>query len=345
MRSRWRRLLGVSTLSLFFGLGLAACSGQQQEEEGMEVSDNQAAENDAAPADNQAASNEEGSEENQQAADDQANEEGGNETAAAEGGNGTENDLQEIIQEMNGSQGAEGAEAAPLQQNAAAAAPVNTPAPAPVAEAAPAPAAAAPTLPFQPGGSPAGTGLPELGSKMAYVVEHGDTLAKISQRIYGTPGRWNELATLSGITTPSRIFPGDLVYYTLDEGAVNFAQAYEAVQRSEEQVKPGDTLATIASRIYGSSKGWRSIWRQNDKIDNPDVLAGSTVYYIPKGAAAAAVKLMKSDGAKYAKVSKDVKHGKSTVKTAKAKVKGFKLADGQKNFGKVSNTPYGVCLI
>ncbi len=312
----------------------------------MEVSDNQAADNDAAPADNQAASNEEGGEENQQAADNQANEEGGNETAAAEGGNGTENDLQEIIQEMNGSQGEAGTDAAPLQQNAAAAAPVN-PAPAPVQEAAaPAPAApASPTLPFQPGGSPAGTNLPELGSKMAYVVEQGDTLAKISQRIYGTPGRWNELATLSGITTPSRIFPGDLVYYTLDEGAVNFAQAYEAVQRSEEQVKPGDTLATIASRIYGTSKGWRSIWRQNDKIDNPDVLAGSTVYYIPKGAAAAAVKLMKSDATKVAKASKSLNHGKSTVEVSKAKVKGFKLADGQKNFSKVSKTPYGVRLI
>ncbi len=345
MRSRWRRLLGVSALSLFFGLGTAACSGSQQEEEGMEVSDNQAAENDAAPADNQAASNEEGGEDNQQAADNAANEEGGNETAAAEGGNGTENDLQEIIQEMNGSQGDATGDGAALQQNAAAAPVNNTPAPAPVQEAAAPAAPAAPTLPFQPGGSPAGNGLPELGSKMAYVVETGDTLAKISQRIYGSPGRWNELATLSGITTPSRIYPGDLVYYTLDEGAVNFASAYEAVQRSEEQVKPGDTLATIASRVYGTSKGWRSIWRQNDKIDNPDILAGTHVYYIPKGAASAAVKSMKTNATKVAKVSKSLNHGKSTVKVSTAKVKSFKLADGQKNFGKVSKTPYGVRLI
>lgn len=180
---------------------------------------------------------------------------------------------------------------------------------------------------------------------MAYVVEQGDTLAKISQRIYGTPGRWNELATLSGITTPSRIYPGDLVYYTLDEGAVNFASAYEAVKRSEEQIKPGDTLATIASRVYGTSKGWRSIWRQNDKIDNPDFLAGTHVFYIPKGAAAAAAKLIKTDVAKkIAKVSKDTKHGKSlTLKVSK--VKGFKLANSQTNFGKVTKTFYGVRLI
>jgi nucleoid-associated protein YgaU len=342
MRSRWRRLLGVSTLSLLLGLGTAACSGSQQEEEGMEVSDNQAAENDAAPNDNQAGNDEGGEANDQQADNNVANED----SETADAGNGTENDLQEIIQEMNGSQGDAMAGDTALQQNAAAAAPIDNTAmaQAPVdnsMQAAPAPAS--PTLPFQPGGSPAGNGLPELGSKMAYVVEQGDTLAKISQRIYGTPGRWNELATLSGITTPSRIYPGDLVYYTLDEGAVNFAQAYEAVQRSEEQVKPGDTLATIASRVYGTSKGWRSIWRQNDKIDNPDILAGSTVFYIPKGAAAAAVKLMKSNAAQLAKVSKNLENGKSTVKVTK--VKGFKLADGQKNISKVTKTNYGVRLI
>lgn len=347
MRSRLRRLLGVSAL-LLFGLGQAACSGQQQEEEGLEVSENQAAENDAAPAENQAANEEGGEANNQQAAEENneaGNEEGGEQ--AAEGGNGTENDLQEIITDMNGQEAApaEGDPAA-LQQNgvAQAAAPVNTPAAAPVADAAAAAAPASPTLPFQPGGSPAGTGLPEMGSKMAYVVEQGDTLAKISQRIYGTPGRWNELATLSGITTPSRIYPGDLVYYTLDEGAVNFAQAYEAVQRSEEQIKPGDTLETIASRVYGNSKGWRSIWRHNDKIDNPDILAGTTVYYVPKGAAMAAVKLMKkAELAKIAKATKaDGKNVKSTAKVSK--VKGFKLADGQKHNG-VSKTSYGVRLI
>ncbi len=127
---------------------------------------------------------------------------------------------------------------------------------------------------------------------MAYVVEHGDTLAKISGKIYGTPGRWNELAKLSGLANPSRIYPGDLVYYTLDESAVAFATAYEQVQRQEEQVKPGDTLATIAQRVYGDYKSWRSLWRQNDRIDNPDIIPpGTSVFYIQKGSLTAAVKL------------------------------------------------------
>ena len=175
-----------------------------------------------------------------------------------------------------------------------------TPAPAPAAQGDQQASTGAP-MPFQPGGSPADVGLPELGSKMAYIVSQGDTLAKISQKIYGTASRWNELASLSGITHPSRIYPGDLVYYTLDEGAVAFAKAYEAIPRSEEQVKQGDTLASISQRIYGTSKAWRSIWRQNDKIDNPDVVTpGTTVFYVPKGAMSAAVQKVKAELTKLA---------------------------------------------
>lgn len=311
MRSRVRRLLGASTLAFFVGLGATGCSGDQQDDEGLEVSENQEA-NDAGEAnaagDNTAGSNNTASEDNA------ASEEGGGEATAAEGGgSGTENDLQEIITEMNGQDqkggngapaGGQATEAQALQQESAGgqAAPANQ---APVnaaASAAPQAAggqahAAAPqsAVPFQPGGTPAAAGLPELGSKMAYIVEKGDTLARISQKIYGNGNRWQEMATLSGLSNPSRIFPGDLVYYTLDESAVAFAKTYESLARSEEQVKPGDTLATIAKRVYGSSTAWRSIWRHNDSIDNPDVVTpGTTVYYLPKGSLHAAIQKVKA---------------------------------------------------
>lgn len=321
MRVRVGRLLGATALYLLFGLGGVGCSGQQQDEEGLEVSeqDNQAA------ADQQSAENQQATEDNEQVAENQeaANQEqGANEEVAEEGANGgnaTENDLQEIIQEMNGQQTAEGGEAAPadataLQQEAAPAqaAPVDTAA---------APAEAAPSssaLPFQPGGTPAAPGLPEVGSKMAYIVQSGDTLGKISSKVYGTPGRWKEMATLSGMNNPSRIYPGDVVYYTLDESAVAFATTYESIQRAEETVQAGDTLATIAQRVYGSSKAWRSIWRQNPGVDNPDVVTpGSTVYYISQGALSAALELNKS--LKVSKVSKKAATPLAVSKTFKGK--------------------------
>lgn len=333
MRLRMRRLIGVS--ALFFGLGLYGCSSQQQEEEeGLEVSGQENEEN--VDAEGNAENGEvEGNEESNDEGEQFSNENGED---TADAGDATENDLQEIIQEMNGQQMADTGEtemgdATALEQDASMAgnagmganamastptdlAPMNaaTAAPMNAATAAPAaPATASNPPPFQPGGSPAGQGLPEIGSKMAYIVEAGDTLGKISAKIYGTPGRWNELASLSGIANPSRIYPGDLVYYTLDESAVSFASAYESIQKTTENVQQGDTLATIAQRIYGSSKAWRSLWRHNDKIDNPDVLTVSTIYYVPKGASTAAVNKIKSNIAKVSKGS--VEKSKEVVKS------------------------------
>jgi nucleoid-associated protein YgaU len=283
----------------------------------LEVSgqDQQAADNQAA-ADNEAGENGAGEEGgNDEASNEQGTEEsegGDDENVASNGGNATENDLQEIIQEMNGQQAGGDAsaggdapvDAAALAQDTAAPAPMDqatAPAEAAPMQAAPAPTEAAPAgntnpIAFQPGGSPAGPGLPEAGSKMAYIVQKGDTLGKISSKIYGSPTRWNEIAQLSGMQNPNRIYAGDVVYYTLDESAVAFATAYEKAQRSEEQVKPGDTLATIAQRVYGTTAAWRSIWRQNDKIDNPDIVPpGTTIFYLSDSQLSAALQKAKSE--------------------------------------------------
>jgi nucleoid-associated protein YgaU len=374
MRFSVKRLLGVSALSIFLGLGLAACSGQQQTEEGVEVSeqgDGQGADNqggDSQAAENGAEANAQAGNQSEEVADAQSA--NGTETADA-APSGSENDLQEIIQEMNSQPAADtaaapadaAAQAAPADAAAAvpqqaAAAPVAAPEAAPAQQAAApasAPAANSPAaMPFQPGGTPAAAGLPEIGSKMAYVVEQGDTLGRISRKIYGTPSRWNELASLSGITNPSRIFPGDVVYYTLDEKAVSFAQAYESTQRMEIQVGNGETLATLAKRVYGNSKAWRAIWRQNDKIDNPDVVPpGTVIYYMPTGSSTATINKIKNNIAqltngkifnktfkqnKFNKIQKEVSTNKSKSANSKGNlVAKNETANGTKYFGEIAS--------
>lgn len=341
MRFRVRRLLGAAALCLLFGVQLPGCSGQQQDEEQLEATgqENNAADaNEEGGEDNQAVNNE-GGEENQAADEGGGEDQQATDTAAT--GNATENDLQEIIQEMNTQQGTDPAAANPAMAAGAAPAPVmDTAAAAPAA--APAPVASSgPTIPFQPGGSPAAPGLPEVGSKMAYVVEKGDTLAKISQKIFGSTGRWNEIATLSGLSNPSRIFPGDLVYYTLDDSATAFAAAYESIQKTEEQVQQGDTLATIAQRVYGTTTAWRSIWRQNDRIENPDIVPpGTTVFYIAKGAATAAVKKARAEAAKLAQVTKSLNKRLvgAKVTTATGTAKAGKVAKTVQNLKQLAKS-------
>ena len=244
-----------------------------------------------------------------------------NSMAQATPQNSTDGDLKEIISEMN-SANAETAgdpkpeEATATQEATAQAAPAadgNKPS-APAAET----AAASATV------NPAG--LPEMGSKMAYFVEHGDTLGKIAQKIYGNQARWKDIANLSSLSNPSRIYPGDVVYYALDEASMSFAKANESVARSSETVQSGDTLAKIAKRVYGTSRSWKHIWRQNDSIDNPDRLtAGTTVYYVQKGAISAQVKKLRSNTANLAvnlnlKTQKIVKNLTRTTFNGHAKI-------------------------
>lgn len=189
---------------------------------------------------------------------------------------GGEGDLQEIIEEMNQS-GFDQFSDAPMGGDGMA----NAMTPMPEQSMATA-------------GAPAAPGLPELGSKMSYIVQRGDTLAKIATKIYGDPSRWTELANFTGLANPRLIYPGDVVYYQLTEQSMAFAAAYESVTRSEVQVMEGDTLSTIASRVLGSSANWKLIWRQNDNIDNPDRLtAGTTIYYVEPSMLSAAVETFK----------------------------------------------------
>jgi len=206
-------------------------------------------------------------------------------TAATEGG--ANGDLQEIISEMNAPVEGQavvnsGSQGAPLAVEAPVEAPVVAEMPAATQESAPSATTAA--APSAPSGAPvasAAPGMPELGSKMAYVVEPGDTLGKIAAKIYGDQKRWKDIAGLSGLDNPNHIYPGDLVFYSLEDSSKSFASNYEGIRRSKEIVRQGDTLAAIAKRVYGKSNLWKHIWRQNDNINNPDDLtAGMAVYYV-----------------------------------------------------------------
>lgn len=122
--------------------------------------------------------------------------------------------------------------------------------------------------------------LPEMGTQMPYIVERGDTLSVIARRVYGNMGRWQELAQASGVEDVNRIFPGDIVYYTLDQQSAGFAAAYESRGMSMYTVQAGEDLRSIAQKIYGTGQAWKILWRYNDMIQNPDSLqAGSTIYY------------------------------------------------------------------
>ena len=128
--------------------------------------------------------------------------------------------------------------------------------------------------------STTGTNLPEMGSRLTYVVVKGDTLGKISEMIYGDKSRWRDLAAWSGFANPHLIYPGNLVYYQYNEQSAAFAQKYEGRRKAEVVVQAGDTLSTIAARVYGNPSDWVIIWRYNGHIANPDrIEIGQKIHY------------------------------------------------------------------
>ncbi len=130
-------------------------------------------------------------------------------------------------------------------------------------------------------GDPMELGLPEAGSKMAYIVQKGDTLSKIAKKVFSDQERWRELAEASALKNPNRIFPGDVIYYQLDKTTVAFARTYEKMERKETTVEEGETLSDVSRRIYGDQMEWKLLWRHNDRIMDPNKLeVGSVVYYV-----------------------------------------------------------------
>lgn len=121
--------------------------------------------------------------------------------------------------------------------------------------------------------------LPELGSKMPYIVQAGDTISKIAMKIYNNPNRWEEIAKLSSLDNPNKIYPGDVVYYQLTPETLSFATQYESLPKAEIIVTQGDTLSKLAEQRTGSWMNWKILWRHTDNIDNPDQInVGQVVY-------------------------------------------------------------------
>lgn len=292
-----RRLRGFWVMSLLlFGFLAVSCSSQQQGQEDLESSQYEEQE-DVDQQEGQEDYQEQGEEgesyyDNNQLVQqgDLEGLDGGNNLLGAEGGQeggnyeGTDNDLANIINEMN-QLNAEGGNVVAGENEGVFDQASDLEATDAVVDSGltTAPSSGGGGVVSGTAGPAAGPGLPELGSKLAYIVVRGDTLGKISNRIYGTVSKWKELANNSGIENPSKIYPGDVVYYQLTSESVAFATDYENLAKQEITVEKGETLRAIASRTYGDPETWKYIWRQNGQIMDPDRIdVGTKLYVMPK---------------------------------------------------------------
>jgi nucleoid-associated protein YgaU len=137
--------------------------------------------------------------------------------------------------------------------------------------------------------------VPEDGARMAYIIQVGDNMAGIARKIYGNSNGWRALAEENNISNPNLIYAGDVIYYSLNSKSRNFAQSYETSPRKSVTVKAGDSLSSIAAQVYGDQGSWRSLWKENPQVSNPDQLSVGMVLSYRATGGMASVELPPSD--------------------------------------------------
>lgn len=102
-----------------------------------------------------------------------------------------------------------------------------------------------------------------------HVVEKGDTLSKLAQRVYGDPMKYPIIfeANRPMLSDPNEIYPGQ----TLRVPALDGAPMAAAPQDTIYVVQSGDTLGKIAKHFYGSAGKYMVIFEANkDKMKDPN---------------------------------------------------------------------------
>lgn len=113
----------------------------------------------------------------------------------------------------------------------------------------------------------------EPGVPTVYVVQPGDMLVTIAERIYGTQAAWEAIAQANPSVDPTRLRVGQelrLPRRASVERPREEPAAPVPGQRGEYTVQPGDNLYRIAERFYDDAEKWDVIYNHNRDAIGPD---------------------------------------------------------------------------
>lgn len=120
-----------------------------------------------------------------------------------------------------------------------------------------------------------------------YTVIEGDTLASISQKMYGSDAYADQLAAANNFPTPENLEVGTKVTVPAVTPIITEGQIGEGLMTAEVTykgdtyiVQPGDTLSIIALKVYGDINAWVKLAEVNG-LSNPEVIEEGTVLKIP----------------------------------------------------------------
>lgn len=121
------------------------------------------------------------------------------------------------------------------------------------------------------------------GGRKTYIVKRGDTLMEIAFAHYGDYLKWKDIYRLNRNKMQSpETMPVGIELILEDTPDISITR-----NGNPYVIKPGDTLKTIAKKVYGTTAQWQKIWQNNPElIKNPKQLYyGFTLYYQPDSGA------------------------------------------------------------
>ncbi len=131
-----------------------------------------------------------------------------------------------------------------------------------------------PAAPARPSRPPAGQDRFERQS--TYVVQRGDTLEKIAERLLGDKAQWKTIheANRDLIPDPGKLYPGQVLIIPGMEAPRGSAASYV--------VRRGDSLKGIAKTMLGDAERWQEIHALNrDRVPDPKQLYPGQVLALP----------------------------------------------------------------
>jgi nucleoid-associated protein YgaU len=120
------------------------------------------------------------------------------------------------------------------------------------------------------------------GEVKQYSVQKNETLMMIAFKLYGDYGKWREIANMNQETLKG----GSVVRtgMTLNYNAPSEEFVWNP-QGNPYLIKTGDTLGSISTEVYSTSKKWKIIWENNRPLikDPNKIYAGFTIFYPEDG--------------------------------------------------------------
>jgi nucleoid-associated protein YgaU len=118
-----------------------------------------------------------------------------------------------------------------------------------------------------------------------YVVQKGDTLFKIAQKLYGNGNKYSLIKTANKIAG-EKILAGQVLVIPSDTTTKKKTVVMSTKISAEDQqyiVKKGDSLWKISAKKYSTGKSWPVIYRRNIKKigPNPNRIYPKTKLAIP----------------------------------------------------------------